>query len=95
MTNIIDAKDLGNSIRRARKSQGLTQEQLASTSGVGVRFVRELEQGKESCQIGKAIVVLSMLGLSLELFGVSEDGDKRGLGAELRSMVPDQVRDKR
>jgi y4mF family transcriptional regulator len=95
MTNIIDAKDFGNSIRRARKSQGLTQEQLASTSGVGVRFVRELEQGKESCQIGKAIVVLSMLGLSLELFGVSEDGDERGLGAELRSMVPDQVRDKR
>jgi y4mF family transcriptional regulator len=95
MTNIIDAKDLGNSIRRARKSQGLTQEQLASTSGVGVRFVRELEQGKESCQIGKAIVVLSMLGLSLELFGVSVDGDEGGLGAELRSMVPDQVRDKR
>lgn len=75
MTNITDAKDLGKCIRRARKSQGLTQEQLASTSGVGVRFVRELEQGKESCHIGKAIVVLSMLGLSLELFGVTEDGN--------------------
>jgi y4mF family transcriptional regulator len=94
MTNIVDAKDLGKCIRRARKSQGLTQEQLASTSGVGVRFVRELEQGKESCQIGKAIVVLSMLGLSLELFGVSEDGDSRGLGAGLRSIVTDQVGDK-
>ncbi|MFP1130085.1 helix-turn-helix domain-containing protein [Asticcacaulis sp. W401b] len=81
MTHIRRAEDIGRSVRRARKGQGLTQEQLASTSGVGVRYLRELEQGKESCHIGKALIVLSMLGLTLELHGISEDGDGRGLGA--------------
>lgn len=56
---------LGMIIKRARKEQGLTQEQLAATTGVGVRFIRELEQGKESCHIGKALTVVSMLGLDI------------------------------
>ena len=42
------AKRLGKIIRHSRKSQKLTQEQLAATTGVGVRFTRELELGKES-----------------------------------------------
>lgn len=42
-------KKLGAAVRNARKKQGLTQLQLAATSGVGVRFIRELEHGKESC----------------------------------------------
>ncbi len=54
---------IGLLVKQARKEQKLTQEQLAATSGVGVRFVRELEQGKDSCHIGKALTVLSMLGL--------------------------------
>ncbi|WP_338734768.1 helix-turn-helix domain-containing protein [Asticcacaulis sp. DW145] len=81
MAHISRAEDIGHSVRRARKSQGLTQEQLAATSGVGVRYLRELEQGKESCHVGKALTVLSMLGLTLELHGLSQNGDVRGLGA--------------
>ncbi len=56
---------LGMLVKRARKEQGLTQEQLAATTGVGVRFIRELEQGKESCHIGKALTVVSMLGMDV------------------------------
>lgn len=63
-------KKLGALIRRHRKEQNLTQEQLAATAGVGVRFIRELEQGKASCQIGKALIVMSMLGLDLKANGV-------------------------
>ena len=57
-------------IRQARKEQGLTQEQLAATTGVGVRFIRELEQGKESCHIGKALTVVAMLGIDIEANGI-------------------------
>lgn len=61
---------LGEMIRKARKEQGLTQEQLAATTGVGVRFIRELEQGKESCHIGKALTVVAMLGIDIEANGI-------------------------
>ena len=40
---------LGRMVKTARKEQGLTQGQLAAVSGVGTRFIRELEQGKTSC----------------------------------------------
>ena len=63
MRTIIDTKSLGHLIRKERKVQQLTQEQLAGLTGVGVRFVRELEAGKDSCQIGRALQVASSLGL--------------------------------
>ena len=37
----------------------------SATCGVGVRFIRELEHGKKTCQIGKAIHVLQMTGLDV------------------------------
>ena len=60
---------LGQFVKQARKEQGLTQEQLAAITGVGVRFIRELEQGKESCHIGKALTVVSMLGIDIKIGG--------------------------
>ncbi len=60
---------LGHIVKQARKEQGLTQEQLAATTGVGVRFIRELEQGKESCHIGKVLTVVSMLGIEIVIGG--------------------------
>lgn len=60
---------IGNLVRQVRRDQGLTQEQLAATTGVGVRFIRELEQGKESCHIGKVFIVLSMLGVVVRVGG--------------------------
>lgn len=65
MHKINDTKTLGSLIRSTRKSQGLTQEQLAAASGVGIRFIRELEQGKESCQIEKVLRIIRMLGLKV------------------------------
>ena len=60
---------LGSIVRQVRKEQGLTQEQLAATTGVGMRFIRELEKGKESCHIGKALTVVSMLGIDVTIGG--------------------------
>jgi y4mF family transcriptional regulator len=63
MINVKDTEQFGTAIRRERKAQKLTQEELAAISGVGVRFLRELELGKESCQLGRALRVLETLGL--------------------------------
>ena len=60
---------LGALVRRSRKEQGLTQESLSAACGVGIRFIRELENGKESCHIGKAFDVIAMLGLPINIGG--------------------------
>ncbi|WP_183662253.1 helix-turn-helix domain-containing protein [Phyllobacterium trifolii] len=62
-----DSKSFGLLIRAERKAQKLTQEQLAALTGVGVRFVRELEAGKDSCQIGRALQVAATLGLRVSV----------------------------
>lgn len=67
MQAITDSKSLGLLVRKERKAQRLTQEQLAGLTGVGVRFVRELEAGKESCQLGRALQVATALGLSVSV----------------------------
>ncbi|WP_310622218.1 helix-turn-helix domain-containing protein [Flexibacterium corallicola] len=59
--------DLGSAIRKERKAQHLTLNQLSSVSGVGIRYIRELETGKSSCQIGLAFLVMQALGLSIEV----------------------------
>ncbi len=49
-------------IKEKRKSVGLTQPELAEKAGVGLRFVRELEQGKESLRLDKVNQVLQLFG---------------------------------
>jgi y4mF family transcriptional regulator len=65
ITRISSPHDLGKRIRKARKQQGLTQVELAGLSGVGTRFLSELERGKGSCELGKTMHILKMLGLRL------------------------------
>jgi len=47
-------------VKRERRRAGLTQEDFAIRCGVGLRFLRDLEQGKESCRMDKVNQVLSM-----------------------------------
>jgi y4mF family transcriptional regulator len=54
-------------IRESRKRLGVTQRDLALTSGTGLRFVIDLEKGKETCQIGKVLTVLNTLGIRIAL----------------------------
>lgn len=61
-------KELGMTIRKKRKELKLTQQELAGVSGVGLRFVVELESGKKiTLQIGKIEQVLKRLGLRLKI----------------------------
>ena len=66
MKLIEDTKALGAAAKTVRKSQGLTQEQVAAACGVGRRFVLELEAGKPTIHVGKAMQVLAALGITLQ-----------------------------
>ena len=61
------AKHIGKLVRATRKSLGLTQKDLALTSGTGLRFIIELEKGKPTCQIEKTLTVINTLGIRIEL----------------------------
>lgn len=49
-------------VRQMRKQFGMTQVDLADKSGVGLRFVRELEQGKQTLRLDKVNQVLGLFG---------------------------------
>jgi ribosome-binding protein aMBF1 (putative translation factor) len=50
--DVHDTRTLGRLVRRARRSRGLTQIELARTAGLGERFIVDLERGKATCEIG-------------------------------------------
>lgn len=56
---------IGNFIKDNRNRLSLTQEQLAEKAGVGLRFIREMEQGKETLRIDKVNQVLALFGYEL------------------------------
>ena len=60
-------EQIGKLIRDTRKSLGVTQKDLALTSGTGIRFIIDLENGKETCEIGKALSILNTLGIRITL----------------------------
>lgn len=56
---------LADFIKEKRKQLGLTQPELAERAGVGLRFIRELEQGKPSVRLDKVNQVLALFGSQL------------------------------
>ena len=57
--------ELSTLIRKYRKQANLTQEEFALLSGLGVRFVRELEQGKPTVRLDKVNQALALLGFKM------------------------------
>ena len=55
----------GSLIRCRRKALKMRQDQLALATGVGRRFLIDLEAGKASCQLGRSLLVADALGLKL------------------------------
>ena len=64
---MFDIAAIGSTIRDERKALGLRQNELAAASGVGLRFLVELERGKPTVQMGKALDVLAALGCELQI----------------------------
>jgi transcriptional regulator with XRE-family HTH domain len=59
------AHAFGSLVRSRRKAIRMRQDQLALATGVGRRFVIDLEAGKPSCQLGRSLLVAEALGLDL------------------------------
>lgn len=63
----VRADTVGPAVRSARRDLGLDQETTARLAGVSVRFLRDLEHGKETVQLRHLLAVLDVLGLELRL----------------------------
>jgi transcriptional regulator with XRE-family HTH domain len=75
----------GSLIRSRRQALDMTQDQLALATGVGRRFLIDLEAGKTSCQIGRSLVVAEALGLR------SADILNAGIPSEPPAVLPDLI----
>lgn len=61
----MEQKKLHQFVKESRKVSGLTQEELSFKAGVGLRFIRDLEQGKPTLQMDKVNQVLKLFGYEL------------------------------
>ena len=61
-----DSKTFGRAIQVYRKQQGATQVQVAAVANTGVRFIGDLENGKPTVQLEKALRVAGILGMKIE-----------------------------
>jgi len=64
-TEIRSTADLGQLVRKARENKGLTQQEFADLTGVGRRFISELENGKPTIEFAKALKVALGAGISI------------------------------
>lgn len=61
----MDKTTLSQTVKKLRKEYGLTQEELAMKSGVGLNFVRQLEQGKPTLRMDKVNQLLDLFNYTL------------------------------
>ena len=69
---------IAKDIKRLRKQAGLTQMELAERAGVGLRFVRDLEQGKVTVRLDKVNQVLALLGYEARALEIKHDDQATG-----------------
>ena len=69
---IQDSKSFGKAIKEYRKKEGLTQIQLSAVANVSPRFIGELERGKPTIELEKALYVAWILGLNLSVADIEE-----------------------
>lgn len=64
---ITDAAGFGKALRKRRKELGYTQGFLSEFTGLSVSFISDLENGKPTSELGKALELASLLGMDMEL----------------------------
>lgn len=68
----MNTKSISEYVKQMRKEHKLTQIELSEKSGVGLRFVRELEQGKETLRLDKVNQVLNLFGAEVGVVSISK-----------------------
>jgi y4mF family transcriptional regulator len=69
----MDDKSIAKYVKQMRKETALTQVDLSEKAGVGLRFVRELEQGKTSLRLDKVNQVLNLFGSEVGVVSINRD----------------------
>ncbi len=64
---IYHATDFGSALKKRRKELGYTQRYLSEFTGFSISFISDLENGKSTAELGKAIHLANLLGLDLTL----------------------------
>ena len=77
----MDIQAIGKIVRKQREKLNLTQSQVAGISGTGTRFIIELEQGKPTLQIAKVLMVMKMLGITIDIKVYDEEDPLRNMGS--------------
>jgi transcriptional regulator with XRE-family HTH domain len=70
---INNAADFGEALKKRRKELGYTQRYISEFTGFSISFISDLENGKSTAELGKAIYLANMLGLDI---AVNARGDK-------------------
>lgn len=73
----MENREIAAFVKEMRKKFNLTQVDLADKSGVGLRFVRELEQGKQTLRMDKINQVLSLFGRQVGAVEIGGEGRTR------------------
>jgi len=67
---------LNKFVRLKRKSLKMTQKEMSEKSGVGIRFIRELERGKQTLKMDKVNQVLDLFGYELGPIEIKRDNEE-------------------
>jgi transcriptional regulator with XRE-family HTH domain len=93
----VQAQHFGALVRERREALKMRQDDLALATGVGRRFILELEAGKQSCQLGRALVAAAAVGLRpFDLMSANSDDDNAllpDLTDDLADDLPDDSED--
>lgn len=84
-----DARRFGLMVRARRKAQGLRQEDVASASGVGRRYIVDMENGKPTLRIGPALMIARFLGI----VPMVEHAQSAPQDNDLPGMIPEDLPD--
>lgn len=67
LMKISDTKAFGKAVRDRRKKLGYTQKYISDFTGISVTFLSDLENGKKTIELGKALLIANLLGFDIEL----------------------------
>ena len=64
---VTDSSSFGTAIRNKRKKLGYTQKYISEFTGISVSFLSDLENGKKTIELDKALKIANLLGLDVEM----------------------------
>ena len=93
MRPIQTTRAFGAAVRHLRKEQGMSQASLAAKSGVGRPWLSELETGKRTAELGRALLVLDALGVAISFVAMPKpDSSSVDLSPRSLTLDPDGSR---